>query len=254
MAEQNIHVEDQPPAGWDSSPGSWWRLYGIFLEPTRTFQEINRRPNWAPPLLLVVLIAALTNVYIINSIGFKTILRQQMQQNSQFQELTREQQEEQIERVSEQALVRYLSYLGPIFSVIVVLLVAGVLLLGLVLGGSESTFRKVFSVTCHSFFFYTALVSVLSVLVVMLTEDKEGIQVQNIVQSNLGLLVERTESSVLYTVASSVDVFSFYLIYLLSLGLSVVGKRISFGKAVGTVGSFWLLWVLAKTGWSALFS
>ena len=53
---------------------------------------------------------------------------------------------------------------------------------------------------------------------------------------------------------NSLDLTSFYLIFLLALGLSTVARGVSMGMGVGIVGLFWALWVLIKMIPSLIFS
>jgi len=89
--ETKPQTDGQQP---EESYPSWRRLPGIFLEPSRTFQEINRRPNWVLPVLVLIGIVLLTNYYVINTIGYETIARQQRLQSSQIQQLSEEQRED----------------------------------------------------------------------------------------------------------------------------------------------------------------
>lgn len=231
-----------------------WRLQGIFLEPGRTFQEINQRWNWLLPMLAVVALSFAATFVLINSIGQETILRQQMLRNPQIQEMPRERQEEMIQGALESPFTKALFYIGPLFSFLPALVVAGALLLGLVMTGSQSTFGKVFSVTSHVFFAYSVVSTVLVLAVVLLAPDPTEIDVQNPIQSNLAFLFDREDSTFLHSVATSIDLLSLYAIGLLALGLSKISARLSLGGGLALVGGFWLLYVLAKSSLAGIFS
>ena len=54
---------------------------------------------------------------------------------------------------------------------------------------------------------------------------------------------------------SSFDLFVFWYLILMSIGYSATDpKKISFGKAFGTVVGVWLLYVIVKVGFTAAFS
>ena len=148
------------------------RLSGIFLQPEATFEAINRRPNWLLPILAVMVVSFLANAFVISTIGYDRLLREQMEQSLQVQEMPEEQRQELIASQLESQFVRVLGYVAPVFSVFAILLVAGVLLLGVTLAGGQSTFRKVLSVTGHSFFAYSLVSSVLVCLVVYLNPEE----------------------------------------------------------------------------------
>jgi hypothetical protein len=57
------------------------------------------------------------------------------------------------------------------------------------------------------------------------------------------------------TLFTAFDLFAFWNIILMAFGFSAADpKKISFGKALGTVVAVWLLWVLLKVGLAAAFS
>ena len=231
-----------------------WRLQGVFLEPSRTFEEINLRWNWLLPMLAVIALSFLTTSVLVNSIGQETIIRQQLSQNPRIQELPRERQEEMISDALESSLTQALFYAGPLFSFLPMLIVAGALMLGLLIAGSQSGFGKIFSVTCHVFFAYSVISTALALAVVLLAPDPTEIDIQNPIQSNLAFLFNREESTFLHSFATSIDLLSFYAIGLLALGLSKISARLSFAGGLAIVGGFWLAYVLAKSGLAAAFS
>ena len=146
------------------------RLSGIFLQPEATFQAINRRPNWLLPMLAVMVVSLLANTFVISTIGYETLMRENIDQR--LGDMPREEREEIIASQVESQMMKVFTYLAPGFGFIAVLLVAGVLLLGVTLAGGQSTFRKVLSVTGHSFFAYSLVSSVLVCLVVYLNPEE----------------------------------------------------------------------------------
>ena len=228
------------------------RLSGIFLQPEATFQAINRRPNWLLPMLAVMVVSLLANTFVISTIGYETLMRENIDQR--LGDMPREEREEIIASQVESQMMKVFTYLAPGFGFIAVLLVAGVLLLGVTLAGGQSTFRQVLSVTGHSFFAYSLVSSVLVCLVVYLNPEEVVANLQTAVQSHLGFLVDSKESPVLFTLASSIDLLSFYFMYLLAKGLAAAPKRLSFASALAVVVVLWIVWVGLKTGFAALTS
>lgn len=230
------------------------RLWGVLFEPSKTFGEINRRPNWLIPLIALIILMSAANTYVINAIGYENIVRQSMMQSPQVREMPTEQREELIRRQSESSFFRYFAYLGPVFGVVVLLIIAGLLFLALVLVGGESSFSRIFSVTCHSNFAYSVVAYFLTILVVLLTEDKASLNIQSVVQSNPGFLVSQRESPVLFAALASFDLTTMYQVFLLSLGLSKVGTKVSFGTSLGIVLCLWLIYIVIKVVGAFLFS
>ena len=240
---------EQPPTAPSAPPskGSLWRLQGIFFQPKETFQEIAKKPTWLIVGILCVLIGVGGFMLIMNRIGFETMIMQQAQ--ARGQEMT----EEQLQMATSPAIKAFTYGMMVIGTPIVMLLTAGLLLALFWLVGSDASFGRAFSVVAHSLFAFTLVSTVISVLIVMLAADPAELDIQNLVASNLGALVSRTESPVLFAVLSSVDALTFYYLFLLSLGMSIVGRK-SLGTSAALVVVLWVVWVLVKTGWTAIIT
>jgi hypothetical protein len=133
---------------------------------------------------------------------------------------------------------------------IIVCIVAGAMWAGCQAFGWEVRFRQSLGVTAHAFL-PGVLVSVglLAVLWNRVTIDPQT--VGDALPTSLGGLVDRTGNSVLHGLASSIDLFSFWTMALLVLGLSAAANA-SRGRMAVLVGSLWGLYVLGKAGVTAL--
>lgn len=238
----------------DKASSPWWRLQGIFFEPTRTFQQINRAPNWLLPVLGTMVVVMLTTLLVVDRIGLENIIRTQISASSQSQQLSEEQLETIVENARENRLLPVLTYGMPVAGPpILVLICAAIFLVSIYIMGGETTFSKIFSVSAHTFFFYNVIQSGLTLMVVLLVQDPETIDLQNPVYSNPGFAVDRKTSPALYVLASSVDIIAFYHMYLLALGFFTVSQKISWPASLGIVVVLWILYVASKTGLMALF-
>jgi uncharacterized protein YneF (UPF0154 family) len=239
----NVALQTEP-----QPTGPFSRLAGIFFQPRQTFEDINRRPTWAVVLILTILISLVGTLAFMNLIGFENIMDQQIRDNPRMQEMT----EEQRAMMLDSPFMRFSAYLGALVGVPVIALLTSVLLMLLFwVSGAEAPFAKFFSVVIHSFFAYSVVSMVLSVLIVLLAPDRAQLDVTNLVASNLGVLVARADSPVLHTVLSSLDVLTFYYLFLLSLGLSVVSRK-TVGSAAFLVVALWAFYVALKAGWAAV--
>ena len=233
---------------------AWWKMQGIFFEPSQTFQEIDRQPNWLLPLLAIILILAITSQIAFQTIGLETIIRSGITGSPQSQNLSEEQLDATVERITSSTTMQAFIYLQPLIAPLFVLLFSSLVLMGaLYLVGSETSFTKVFSVCAHIFFFYYLLYSTLSCIVFVFASDPGAIDLANPLYSNLGFAVSREESPALYHVASSLDLISFYQLYLLSLGLWTVSRKTSLRTIAATVVVLWILWVAARAGIAVVF-
>jgi hypothetical protein len=240
---------EQPPTTSAAPPvkGSLWRLQGIFFQPKETFQEIAKKPTWLIAAILLVVIGAVGAIWVMETIGLDNIMAQELR--ARGQELS----EEQLQMVNSPAAkaVRYAFVI--IMNPVMLLVTAGVLMALFMIAGSEAKFSRIFSVVVHSFLAYTVVSMVITVVIVAVAPDPTELDIQNLVASNLGVLVSRTEAPVLFALLSSIDLLSFYCIFLLSLGMSIVGRK-SLATSAALVVIPWGLWVLVKMGMATVFS
>ena len=228
-------------------------LAGIFLDPTTTFQRINHRPVWLIPCLALVLLAMGSSYLIVERIGSENVVRLQIEQSPLTSDMSREEKNAAIEGALESPARRFMALIDPILFPLVPLLTSGILMLILLILGHSPGFSRLFSVAIHSFWAYSVVAYTLALAVLYLSQDPSLLDPRNLVLSHLGVLVDQTESPVLFTLAASFDLVTFYNLFLWSLGVSIIcGRRAGFGTGLGAVVVLWALWVIAKTGFAML--
>lgn len=191
--------------------GSLWRLPEIFLRPTAAFHELNKNPAWVAPLFAAALFRVLRLVAFQPS-------REPLKMLATF-------------------TIEAITFVFP------VLVCSGALMLVLYLAGGETSFRRVFSVLTHTFFFYTVVSVVLAVTIHFLSPDPTSVDFQNPAFTNLGFLVRSKQHLAFNYFLSALDVVSFYHLYLIGLGLSIVSQKISFRKTMGMTAALWITYV-----------
>jgi hypothetical protein len=99
------------------------------------------------------------------------------------------------------------------------------------------------------------VLSLLGILFMFLKDpDTLELDPSSNVVSNLGILVARKEHPALSSLLSSIDIFSFWTIFLLAVGFAAASeKRLTRGKAMTGIVILWALVVLVKVGFKALF-
>ncbi|HXK62094.1 MAG TPA: YIP1 family protein [Acidobacteriota bacterium] len=234
-----------PPGSTEQPKGSLWRLQGIFFQPTETFRAIAKKPTWLIATILCVVIGIVGFMTIMNQVGFENLVIRQAQARGQ------EVSDEQLEMMNSPAVRAVTLGTMLIGTPIVMLLTAGLLLALFWLIGSDVSFSRTFSVVAHSMMAFTVISTAISLVVVLLAADPTELDVQNLVASNPGVLVDSVESPVTFALLSSIDLFSFYYLFLLALGMSIVGRK-SFGTSAGMVLMLWVAYVALKTAWTAL--
>jgi hypothetical protein len=229
------------------------RIINVYFDPKKAFTDIAARPSWiAPVVLLIVAACAFTYTYTTH-IGWEHYIRQTMENSSRAQNLPADQRETQITQGAKFAPI--FGYAGSVIFIPVAALVIGGVLLGMVkvMGGSP-TFKQMFGISAHAML--PGLISTVLAIVVMFTKNPDDFNLQNPLFFNLGALMEPPPNSgkFLYSLATSIDLFSIWTILLLAVGISVAARKFSFSKAVTAVVVPWLVYILVKSTWAGIFS
>jgi hypothetical protein len=234
----------------DQDQGDLWRLQGIFFEPAKTFQSINKRPSFWLPLLITIIILLLLWQGLSHFVDLEDLFLQEARKNPQTESLTDEQLEQQLKFT-----VPFIKWVSPVVAPPIMLFLFSALILGMVfLSGSETSYKKLLGVTSHCLFLQALIGTALTLLVYALASDPKAIDIQNPVYTNLGPLVDAKESPILARLAASVDLVVWYVIYLLGLGTATVSKRMTVGKGVMLVALLYIFYVLLGVGWTALWN
>jgi hypothetical protein len=142
---------------------------------------------------------------------------------------------------------------GIVVPPIALLIIAGLgLLIVNLIFGAQTKFKKVFSLIC-----YANLVSLLGSLMavaVILFGDPDHFNAQNPVPSNVGFFLNPREvSKPLYSLASSADIFTIWLLILIAVGLAEgTGRKVKPLTIFLVYAGFWVVWILVKMGLSML--
>jgi hypothetical protein len=223
--------------------------------PGAVFEGIPEKPRWSLPFISTLILSCLASALIVNSIGMDTLIRRQLRAQPQIVEQLGEEKIEEITRQANSPARQASAYIGSALAAgVTILIVAGILAALLSLIGAGAGFRSVFSVTAYSYFAYYAVLLALYAMAIFMISDKEGIDPNNILQSNVGAFLERdTTNKALFSIAASLDIFSFGLLFLIALGLSKASKNVTFARSASIVVGVWATYVAAKAGISLLF-
>ena len=86
--------------------------------------------------------------------------------------------------------------------------------------------------------------------------NPENFNLQNPLAFNLGHYMEPPPNSgkFVYSVATSIDLFTIWSILLLAIGIAAAARKVSFSKAIMLVAVPWILWVVVASGFGSMFS
>jgi hypothetical protein len=227
------------------------RLSGVLWEPSATFRDIAARPRWWPPLVIVIALSLLFSVTFTQRGGWEHFFRQQMETNSRMQSMPADQ---RAQTMAIQVKVGpYFAYGAAVVGVpFFALVTSGMfLLLFRSLLGADLSFNQVYAICCYSFI--PLIFSSLMALAVMLLKEPDQFDLQNPILTNVGAFLDAVSTPKwLYSLATSVDVFSIWVMVLMATGLSVAARKISWSTSFMCVLGSWMVYVLLKMGGAAV--
>jgi Yip1 domain len=232
------------------SDASLARVVGVLTSPEKTFKAIRERPTWLVALLLLLILGAGTYSLLSQRMDMGQIVRESIEKSG------RDMPEETIEKLTD-----FYDRFGTTFGMAFIAVGQPVLFLLGSLGiwvavklvGAELSFKQNWSTFVHSQMPHAAA-AVLS-LPAILSKDEfhfADVQTGSLLPSNLGYFAPEEASPAMLSLLSSIDVFSLWALVLLILGVAAVG-RVRRGPATAAVVACWVLYVLGKAGWAALF-
>jgi hypothetical protein len=250
MTPVTVSPGDTQPTGM--SEGA--RIAGVFFEPKKAFADIAARPRWIVPLLLLML-ASFGIAMFYNQKGVMRLsTEQQMSKNPQIAQLPPDQRAAAYERGMKIASI--IMYCIPILIPIVYLIIS-LVLWGVAAGilSAPLRFGQMFAIVTYAQLPGLLMTGLIAASVAM-KKDISDFNVQNPLMFNPGAFMDQTTApKFIYSLASSLDLFSFWIIFLLATGIkAAAGKKISFGGALFAVILPWAVFVLGRAALSGLGS
>jgi hypothetical protein len=239
------------------------RLAAMFFAPAKAFADIARRPRWFVPVILLTILALAFTFSLSQRIGFEQIVRHSIDQSSRAQGMSAEQRDRAVSMGAKIGSI--MGFVGAAVGPTITVLITAAILMFIANGmlGAQMRYVQMQAITAYSFF-TTGLVSTPLSIAVLYLKNPDDFDVRNPLAFNAGAFLSGFAAGVsgsshetlpawLIAFASSFDLFTFWTMALLAIGISVAGRKVSVGKAFGSVFISWLAFVLLKTGWVALF-
>jgi len=228
-----------PPAGMSEIS----RIAGVFFEPAKTFEDVAQRPAFIVPLVLVILFSLVYTGLYSQHVGWERMIRRQMETNTRAAQLPPEQRETQIQMGLKIAPI--FGYAISLVGVPLGYLIAAAVLLAMVkIMSAPTRLSQVYAVLCYAG--VTGIIFIVLAIAVMFLKNPDDFDIQNPLAFNLGALLDpNSGSKFVYTLATSMDLFSIWKIVLIAIGLKATGGRsLSFTGALFAVLIPWGIWVL----------
>jgi hypothetical protein len=223
-------------------------MIGVLFSPNETFADVVRRPNVLAPLIIMVVITLVSTVIVVPRMDFETMMRDQLAASGKMNNMSSEDADRMV-RFSV-AFGKAIGYASPLFAIGVWAVIAGVLLISFRLFGGEGTFKQAFSVTLYAW--VPLLVKGIVSTFVVLAKGTIGVEEMAVlVRSNPAFLVDMKANPVLFSLLSSLDLFTIWTMVLLIVGFAFV-SRVSKAKSAAIVISLWVVALVIKLGFAAI--
>ena len=203
--------------------------------------------TWLAPLLLWTAVSLVISAVLIPKIDYDKIIRQAMEKRGQA--IPEERMASIVE--SQQKIWNVVGWISAVVVPVLTSLLVAVVIWGAFKAfGWDATYRQGLGVTTHSFL-PGVLGALLLIPLVARQERMDPAAMGDLLRSNLGFLVER-DAKALHSILGSIDLFSFWSLALLVIGFAAAAK-IRRGPAAGVILTLWVVFVLGKAGFAAIF-
>jgi hypothetical protein len=227
-------------------------LANLYFDPREGFQALLPRPRfWIPLLGWMALVLAFTGVWL-SQVDARAYMRAQLEESGQADKMPPEQQAAVIDAQARAFPV--MAWVGPlVFLPIMLFAIAGVYLFVFrFLFGGDVTYGQSAAILAWTFLVVGLVTTPLTLLVLGLKDDWT-IDPRLALQANPTLFLDRAAvPKPLYSLAESLDLFSFWMLGLMAAGYGVANKRSTPSALWGVVG-VWAVYVLAKVALAAVF-
>ena len=218
-------------------------ILDIYFAPSKVFNALKEKPQWITPLIIVLLVVAVTAVVTVSLTREAIIARQE----EMFQE--RGMSEEQIEQAKQFTSGPIIMISGAIsaaiFTAVLLVVFALVVNLFIPLFGGESGFKKIFSVICFSAL-VTVPAAILKIILLAITGSPY-------VTTSLALLAPGlAKNSFTYQLLSGFDLFVIWEMILVSMGISITNNLLK-KNAYILVFLIWFVSIFIGIGVGSIF-
>ncbi len=223
--------------------GMLGRFIALFSDPRKAFLSIRKNHEWIV-VVLIVAVLSMGSYQLTKPIIIEAQLSS-IEERLENANIPEERKQEILDDVVERMNNPFLQLLGPVFIVIILLIISGILLfLGNIILGGQTKFLLVMNMLALSW-----LIAIPETIVkVPLMLSKGSAQVQ----TSLALLVSADQANTfLGTLLGKFDLFGLWTLGLVIFGMSILTKT-SVNKCAWTVGIAWFIWALIQAGLASL--
>ncbi len=243
------------PGGEQAKIGAFGRITGVLFSPGATFEDIARKPSWLAPMVILMILNLGVVGLVVKKLDWSTVIRNQIESSPRASQLTEEQKDQQVALGLK--IAPYVAWGGGVLGIpILSLVVALVYWLGFnLMKGAGLKYSTAFGITAHALV-PTALAFILTGIILYLKPAADiNPDPSRMAATSLAAFLSSTAPKWLVAIGGSLEIFWLWSLALLAIGFAAANPRkIAKGSAYSIVFGIWLIWVLAKVGWFAVFS
>jgi hypothetical protein len=233
------------------------RLVNTFIAPRKTFEDLKRNPSWWVPWLITGIFSIIFGAVAVQKIDIPRFLQQQIEKSPSAQRRLEQLTPEQRERgmAVQATIVKGTFFAFPVISLLSGLVIAAVLMavFNFILG-AEVPFQRAMAVVFYS---YVPLIisTILLTVSILVSSDPNTIDITNPMPTNLGFFMDPLGNQFIYSIASSLDIFSIWVVTLLGLGFATTSSNRRPDAATGITTMFvvFAIFVLGRAAWKSMF-
>ena len=254
MNQTMPEVEEPKPKSFFS------RLGGVYTSPRAAFREIGQAPRVLLPLICLVVVSLLAGIYLSRRLDLESAAVAQLETLVQRGTITKAQMEQQLLLTSKIAGIQLIVG-APLGSILVALAIAGFAKLFSLFVTAENRFKPLLTVTIYT----TLAVSIVQYALIILILQMKGpgevdlSQIKSVIASNLGAILSSFWGNdvlpkFLMGLASGVDVFAIWMIALLSIGYSMVSRKLKTSTAAVWLVAAYIVVIVIGAAASSIFN
>lgn len=200
-------------------------------------------------MIFTSIVGSIFLYYFGQIVGWEAGMRQIMMQSPQAQQMTAQQMDDAI-RV-QAVFLKYLTYATPLMTGVSILVFAAIgLFLFDSLQGANIGLNRLMGIVAYAWMPMT-IASLLGLLVLFLKEPTE-FDLQNPLAFNVGAFLPADASAWMKALGQRLDLFTFWTMILMSIGVHAAAPKIGAGKAFATILFPWCLYAFAITAFAAV--
>ena len=249
-------IENAPPK---MSPVA--TLTGVFFEPTNVFRNLRAHPQFLAAVLIAGAMSGAYSVAFSHRLTPERIINYTMDklEDSPIKPPPEAMAKARTEGVEQAKAATF--QIGDFVRKVVntffgVAFVAAIALLGVLIFGGRMHYWQTYSAIAYVTFPATLIQKAISFIILYLKSPDDIhplLGQESLVYDNLGLLIAAKDHPILFVMATSIGVLSFYRLWLTATGLREGGYKVSSGAAWGTTITIFILFLLLGIAAAAVF-